>query len=93
MGYNTNLFVGPFKNNFFFFRYFTKGFLDTQTYILSHVLVTKIGFGLVIGFINHLEVVTTIEYHSVPDLHTPNHSTLSLSCLQLIQRYCCFYTL
>jgi hypothetical protein len=47
--------------------------------LLSHVLVSKTGFGLVIGFINHLQVVTTINYHTVPEFHTTNHSTLSLS--------------
>jgi hypothetical protein len=47
--------------------------------LLSLVLVTKMRFGLVIGFINHVQVVTTIGYHSVPDVYTPNHSTLSLS--------------
>jgi hypothetical protein len=47
--------------------------------ILSRVLVTKTGFGLVIGFINHLEVVTAINYHTLPDFRTTNHSTLSLS--------------
>jgi hypothetical protein len=47
--------------------------------ILSSVLVTKMGFGLVIEFINHLQVVTTINYHIVPDFHATNHSTLSLS--------------
>jgi hypothetical protein len=38
--------------------------------VLSHVLVTKTGFGLVIEFIYHLQAVTTIDYHIVPDLHT-----------------------
>jgi hypothetical protein len=37
--------------------------------ILSRVLVTEIGFGLVIGFINRLQVVTTKNYCIVPDLH------------------------
>jgi hypothetical protein len=32
-------------------------------------LVTETGFGLVIGFINHSQVVTTINYNIVPDLH------------------------
>jgi hypothetical protein len=49
------------------------------SYTLSSVLVTKTGFGLVIGFINHLQFVTTIDYHTVFDMHTPNHLTLSLS--------------
>jgi hypothetical protein len=44
--------------------------------ILSRVLVTKTGFGLVFGFINHLQVVTTINYNTVPDFHTTNHSRL-----------------
>jgi hypothetical protein len=41
-------------------------------------------FRLVIGFINHLEVVTTINYNTVPDFYTTEHSTLissvSLHC-------------
>jgi hypothetical protein len=36
---------------------------------MSHVLVTETGFGLVIGFINNLQVVTTINYNPVTDLH------------------------
>jgi hypothetical protein len=40
-----------------------------QSYILSRVLVTKMGVGLVIGFINHLQVVTTYNYYSVAALH------------------------
>jgi hypothetical protein len=33
-------------------------------------------FGLVIGFIGYLQVVTTINYNTVPDFHTTKHSTL-----------------
>jgi hypothetical protein len=43
--------------------------------ILSRVLVTKTGFGLVIGFINHLQVVTKINYNTVPDFYTTRHYT------------------
>jgi hypothetical protein len=43
---------------------------------LSHVLVTRTGFGFVIGFINHLQVVITINYNTVPDFYTTKHSTL-----------------
>jgi hypothetical protein len=32
--------------------------------ILSRVLVTETGFGLVIGFINHSQVLTTITYNT-----------------------------
>jgi hypothetical protein len=39
--------------------------------VLSCVLVTEMGFGLVIGFINHLQVVTTINYN------TPRQSSQS----------------
>jgi type IV secretory pathway TrbD component len=34
------------------------------------------GFGLVIWFINHLQVVTTINYYTITDFHTTKHSTL-----------------
>jgi hypothetical protein len=50
-----------------------------QYKILSRVWVAKAGFILVIEFINHSQIVTTINYHIVPDFHTTNHSTLSLS--------------
>jgi type IV secretory pathway TrbD component len=39
----------------------------------------KTGFGLVIGFINHLQVVTTTKYNTITDFHTTNHSTLIFS--------------
>jgi hypothetical protein len=44
----------------------------------------KTGFGLVIGFINHLQVVTTINYYTISDLHNVQslHANLfSLSAL------------
>jgi hypothetical protein len=37
--------------------------------VLSRVLVTKTRFRLVIGFINRLQLVTTNNYNTVPDLH------------------------
>jgi hypothetical protein len=37
--------------------------------ILSRVTVTKTGLGLVIGFIDHLQVVTTINYYTIAALH------------------------
>jgi hypothetical protein len=52
--------------------------------IMSHVLVTKTGFGLVIEFINRLQVVITITSNTAPDLHTftPLQSSQSIStCL------------
>jgi hypothetical protein len=42
---------------------------------MSRVLVTETGFGLVIGFIDHVQVVTTINYNTVPYLHNLNRST------------------
>jgi hypothetical protein len=36
----------------------------------------KTGFGLVIGFIDHLLVVSTINYNTVTDVHATKHSTL-----------------
>jgi hypothetical protein len=40
--------------------------------ILSRVWVTKTGFGLVIGFIDHLQVVTTINDKSFTEWGKPN---------------------
>jgi hypothetical protein len=34
--------------------------------LVSRILVTETGFGFVFGFINHLQVVTAINYHTVP---------------------------
>jgi hypothetical protein len=36
-----------------------------MTNILSRVLVNKTGFGLVIGFLDHLQVVTTVNYNTL----------------------------
>jgi hypothetical protein len=48
-------------------------------YILLRVLVTEDGFGLIISFINHLQVVTTTKYNTITAFHTTNHSTLIFS--------------
>jgi hypothetical protein len=50
--------------------------------ILSRVLVTKMGFGLVIGFVNNPQVVTTINSYMVTDLHTLK----SLHTISLVYR-------
>jgi hypothetical protein len=39
------------------------------------------GFGLVIGFTDHVQVITTNNYNTVADFHTTNHSTLNLLSL------------
>jgi hypothetical protein len=55
-----------------------------QCIILSLALLIKTEFGLVIGFINSLQVVITIISNTVPDLHTitPLQSSQSIStCL------------
>jgi hypothetical protein len=56
--------------------------LGTYLFILSRVLVTETGFGLVIGFINRLQVATTITYNTVPNLH--NLQLLHYNFLSLV---------
>jgi hypothetical protein len=52
---------------------------------MSHVTVTKTGIGLVIGFINHLQVITTNNYYAVADLHnSQSHHTNLLSLFPLV---------
>jgi hypothetical protein len=38
--------------------------------ILLRALVTKMGFVLVIGFINHFQLVATNNYYAIADLHS-----------------------
>jgi hypothetical protein len=63
--------------------------LNTLSPILEYVVCRhlnqclKTGFGLVIGFINHLQAVTTSSY-TAPHVHTTQHSTL-LSSVYLLQ--------
>jgi hypothetical protein len=48
------------------------------------------GFGLLIGFINYLQVVTTINYYSTADLHnlqSLHNNILSLFPLVFIIRF------
>jgi hypothetical protein len=42
----------------------------TEPTVLSRVLVIKTGFGLIIGFINRLQVLTTINYNTVTNFHS-----------------------
>jgi hypothetical protein len=65
-------------------------------YILSRVLVTKTGFGLIIGFIKNPQVVTTFNCHTVTDLHILKslHTNLfSLSAIVFIYLQNGSYTL
>jgi hypothetical protein len=62
---------------------------DRMSYIiLSRVLVTATGFGFVIVFINHSQVVTIINYNTVPDFHTTKHSTLIFSVYLHLSSLC-----
>jgi hypothetical protein len=49
--------------------------------------VTETGFGLVFGFINRLQVVTTITYNTVLDLHNLHYNLLSLFPLVFTIRF------
>jgi hypothetical protein len=51
--------------------------------ILSRVIVTETGFGLVIGFINRSQVVTKINYNTVTNFHF--YKSLHASLLSLFQ--------
>jgi hypothetical protein len=51
--------------------------LQTEAYLYGHVYQwLRRGFGLVIGVVNNLQPVTTINYYTIADLHTTKHSTL-----------------
>jgi hypothetical protein len=50
--------------------------------------VTETGFGLVIGFINRLQVATTITYETVPDLHN-----LQALCYNLLSLFPLVFTI
>jgi hypothetical protein len=57
---------------------------------MSRVLVTETGFGMVVGFINHSQVVATNNYNTVPDLHnlqSLHYNLLSLLPLVFIIRF------
>jgi hypothetical protein len=60
--------------------------------IFSRVLVTKTGFGLVIGFINNPQVVTTTNSYTVTNLHTLKSLHTNLFSLSAIvfthSKYC-----
>jgi hypothetical protein len=45
--------------------------------ILSRVLVSINGVGLVIGLIDCLQVATTSNYNIIADFHATNHSLLA----------------
>jgi hypothetical protein len=61
--------------------------------ILSHVLVTKTGFGLVIGFINNPQVVTTIESYTVTNLQTlKSLHTILFSLSAIVFTHSKYYT-
>jgi hypothetical protein len=58
-----------------------KRFVQLSFLILSRVLVTETGFGLVVGCINRLRMVITINYNTVTNFHstsTPRHFSESV---------------
>jgi hypothetical protein len=60
--------------------------------IMSRVLVTETGFGLVIGFINNPQVLATINSYTVTDLHTLKSlhtNLLNLSAIVSKHSCCC----
>jgi hypothetical protein len=50
------------------------------TSVLSRVLVTATGFGLIIRFINHSQVVTTINYDTVPNFYITKTERIRVEC-------------
>jgi hypothetical protein len=50
--------------------------------IVSHVWVTIMGFGLVIRFIEHLQIVTTSNYRAVANSHTLQFITAHIKSSQ-----------
>jgi hypothetical protein len=60
--------------------HFLKKFESWVFWMYCHMFQwLKTGFAFVIGFINHLQVVTIIKCNIVTDFHTTNHSTLIFS--------------
>jgi hypothetical protein len=60
---------------------FLHGVNMPQYIILSCILVTEMEFELVFGFINRLQLITTNNYNTVPDLH--NLQSLHYNLLRL----------
>jgi hypothetical protein len=57
--------------------------LFTIIYVLSHVLSdSRWGFGLDIGFIDHLHVVTTKNYNTIANFHTLQITTAHTKSFQ-----------
>jgi hypothetical protein len=56
---------------------------------MSRVLVTETGLGLVIGFINRLQMAATITYNMVPDLH--NLKSLQMLLTHGAEPFSAFY--
>jgi hypothetical protein len=59
--------IAFFENEFR--QHFNSTNIVLLIFILSRVWVIKDGFGLVIGFINHFQVITTINYYTIAALH------------------------
>jgi hypothetical protein len=55
--------------------------LSPQQFHIVTCITVLVGFGFVIGFIDHSKIVTTNNHYTIADFHTTNRFTQSLLSL------------